>query len=111
MKTIFFKPFFVLIFLFFNSTVLFAQDFQGKAYYFSKTTMDMSRFGGGRQLNEQQKKEMEARMKQWLERTYVLTFNKNEISNKIISICDYLGLEKSFDSFIKWIMDLFIYKL
>jgi alcohol dehydrogenase class IV len=37
---------------------------------------------------------------------YVLTFNKNEISNKIISICDYLGLEKSFDSFIKWIMDL-----
>ena len=78
MKTIFFKPFFVLIFLFFNSTVLFAQDFQGKAYYFSKTTMDMSRFGGGRQLNEQQKKEMEARMKQWLERTYVLTFNKEE---------------------------------
>jgi|TARA_B110000438_G_scaffold121771_1_gene118891 alcohol dehydrogenase class IV len=37
---------------------------------------------------------------------YVLTFNKNEISNRIISICDYLGLEKSFDSFIKWIMDL-----
>ena len=37
---------------------------------------------------------------------YVLTFNKNEISNKIISICDYLGLEKSFESFVKWTMDL-----
>ena len=37
---------------------------------------------------------------------YVLTFNKKEISEKIVSICDYLGLEKSFDSFIKWIMDL-----
>ncbi len=37
---------------------------------------------------------------------YVLTFNKNEISERIISTCDYLGLEKSFDSFIKWVMDL-----
>jgi len=37
---------------------------------------------------------------------YVLTFNKKEISKKIVSICDYLGLEKSFDSFIQWIMDL-----
>ena len=36
---------------------------------------------------------------------YVLTFNKNEISERIVSICDYLGLEKSFDSFVKWIMD------
>ncbi len=78
MKSNIFKTFFVISFLFFNNTFLFAQDFQGKAYYFSKTTMDMSRFGGGRQLNEQQKKQMEARMKQWLERTYVLTFNKEE---------------------------------
>ena len=37
---------------------------------------------------------------------YVLTFNKKEISERIISICDYLGLEKSFDSFMKWVMDL-----
>jgi len=37
---------------------------------------------------------------------YVLTFNKKEISEKIVSICDYLSLEKSFDNFIKWIMDL-----
>ena len=37
---------------------------------------------------------------------YVLTFNKNEISERIVSICNYLGLEKSFDSFMEWIMDL-----
>ena len=37
---------------------------------------------------------------------YVLTFNKNEISNKIISVCDFIGIEKSFEKFIKWIMDL-----
>ena len=36
----------------------------------------------------------------------VLTFNKKEISERIISICDYLNLEKSFDSFVKWIIDL-----
>jgi alcohol dehydrogenase class IV len=37
---------------------------------------------------------------------YVLTFNKKEISERIVSVCDYLGLEKSFDSFIQWVMDL-----
>ena len=37
---------------------------------------------------------------------YVLTFNKKEISKKIISICDYLNLDKSFQSFINWIMKL-----
>lgn len=55
-----------------------AQEFQGKAYYFSKTNMDMSRWTGGRQMTEAQKKQMEARMKPWLERTYILTFNKEE---------------------------------
>lgn len=66
----------VLIVIFPNS--INSQEFQGKAYYFSKTTMDMSRFGRGGQMNEQQKKQMEARMKSWLEKTYVLTFNKEE---------------------------------
>ena len=37
---------------------------------------------------------------------YVLTFNKKEISEKIVSICDYLNLEKKFDSFINWILEL-----
>ena len=37
---------------------------------------------------------------------YVLTFNKPSIEKKIVSICDYLGLEKNFESFLNWILDL-----
>ena len=37
---------------------------------------------------------------------YVLTFNRTSIEKKIISICDYLDLEKSFESFLKWILEL-----
>ena len=37
---------------------------------------------------------------------YVLTFNKPSIQNKIISICDYLNLNKNFDSFLNWILEL-----
>ena len=37
---------------------------------------------------------------------YVLTFNKSLIENRIVSICDYLNLEKNFDSFLNWILDL-----
>ena len=37
---------------------------------------------------------------------YVLTFNKSSFENKIVSICDYLDLEKNFDNFLQWILDL-----
>ena len=37
---------------------------------------------------------------------YVLTFNKNLIEQRIVSICDYLNLDKSFDSFLNWILQL-----
>ena len=37
---------------------------------------------------------------------YVLTFNKSSIENKIISICDYLNLNKNFKSFLDWILEL-----
>jgi len=37
---------------------------------------------------------------------YVLTFNKSSIEKKIVSICDYLDLEKNFDSFLQWILNL-----
>ena len=37
---------------------------------------------------------------------YVLTYNKKEIFDKINSICDYLNLEKGFNSFINWIIEL-----
>jgi alcohol dehydrogenase class IV len=37
---------------------------------------------------------------------YVLTFNKSTIEDKVVSICDYLNLEKNFDTFLRWILDL-----
>jgi alcohol dehydrogenase class IV len=38
---------------------------------------------------------------------YVLTFNKDMIENKITKICEYLEIEeKSFNGFLKWILDL-----
>ena len=37
---------------------------------------------------------------------YVLTFNKEDIEKKIVLICNYLNIEKNFDSFIDWIMKL-----
>ena len=37
---------------------------------------------------------------------YVLTFNKSLIEKRIVSICDYLNLDKNFDSFLNWILEL-----
>ena len=37
---------------------------------------------------------------------YVLTFNKSLIEKRIISICDYLNLDKNFESFLSWILNL-----
>ena len=37
---------------------------------------------------------------------YVLTFNREAIEERIISICDYLNLSKSFNSFLERILDL-----
>ena len=69
---------FIFSALFFITTnFLQAQDFQGKAYYMSKTTIDMANFGGGR-MDEDMKKRVADRMKNMLEKTYILTFNKSE---------------------------------
>ncbi|MGY3791360.1 GLPGLI family protein [Aquimarina sp. 433] len=57
-----------------------AQDFQGKAYYFSKTGMDMN--FGGRQLSEDQKKAIAERMKSAFEKTFILTFDKSAATYK-----------------------------
>ena len=38
---------------------------------------------------------------------YVLSFNKGEIEQKIIKICDYLELkDKSFNGFMDWVLNL-----
>ncbi len=51
-------------------------DFQGQAFYFSKSKMELGRWGA--RLSEAQKKQIAARMKNRLEKSYVLTFNKEE---------------------------------
>jgi len=53
-----------------------AQDFQGQAVYFSKTKMELGNWGKGK--SEAEIKQVAARMKNRLEKKYVLTFNKEE---------------------------------
>ena len=73
------KRLITLSFLLF-SIVLFSQrKFEGKATYMSKTSMDMSRFD---KMPEQRKKQMMARFKNFLEKTYTLSFNKSESAFK-----------------------------
>ncbi|WP_299106819.1 GLPGLI family protein [uncultured Winogradskyella sp.] len=67
----------LLLTVFFTNFSAFAQDFQGKAYYQSKTTMDMDEFGG-RDMSPDRKKQIMERMKSFLEKEYVLTFNQAE---------------------------------
>lgn len=54
-----------------------AQDFQGKAYYQTKTTMNLDEWGG-REMSPEQKKRIQERMKNFLEKVYILTFNRTE---------------------------------
>lgn len=51
-------------------------EFQGKAYYFSKSRMELGNWGA--RLSEAQKKQIAERLKNRLEKTYILTFNKEE---------------------------------
>jgi GLPGLI family protein len=51
-------------------------DFQGQAVYISKTRMDLGSWGA--RMSEEQKKQMQSRLKNRLEKTYVLNFNKEE---------------------------------
>ena len=53
-----------------------ATEFQGKAIYLTKSKMDLGNWGA--RLSEAQKKEIEIRMKNRLEKTYTLLFNKEE---------------------------------
>jgi len=56
----------------------FAQKaFQGKAYYETKTTLDMSNFGRPG-MSDDQKTQMADRMRSMLDKTYILTFNQTE---------------------------------
>ncbi|QTD38989.1 GLPGLI family protein [Polaribacter batillariae] len=72
------KPLFTVLIALVTVTTFAQKDFQGKATYMSKTTMDMSRFGDRfNKMSEAQKKQMAARMKSFLEKTFILTFDKS----------------------------------
>jgi GLPGLI family protein len=66
---------FFLLMLLASHFGIYAQDFQGEATYFSKTTVNMD--FGGRQIPEDRKKEIMQRLKEANERTYILTFDKS----------------------------------
>ena len=68
-----------LVLLLFTILTFSQKKFEGKATYMSKRTMDMSRFD---KMSEQQKKQIKARFKNFLEKTYTLSFNKSESSFK-----------------------------
>ena len=71
MKSIFFKfsslVFIVLLSFSPNSN---AQEFQGQAIYSSKAKMELGSFGA--RMSEGQKKQIQARLKNRLEKTYTL---------------------------------------
>jgi len=53
-----------------------AKEFQGQATYIAKSTIDFGTWGA--RMSEEQKKAMKAQLKNRLEKTYTLTFNKSE---------------------------------
>ncbi|PHR11737.1 MAG: ribonuclease Z [Aequorivita sp.] len=69
---------YILIALLFFSFTTNAQNISGQAYYESKTTVDMDALGGGSEMSEEMKKTVAQMMKSALEKTYILTFNKEE---------------------------------
>lgn len=74
------KQFITLLVLLISVSAFSQRSFQGKATYMSKTTVDMNAFGN--QMSEQRKKQIMARMKNFLEKTYILNFDQSKSSFK-----------------------------
>ncbi|MFZ9003493.1 MAG: GLPGLI family protein [Robiginitalea sp.] len=53
-----------------------SQEFQGQAFYFSKTKLELGNWGA--RLSEAEKKQVQERLKNRLEKTYILNFNREE---------------------------------
>ncbi|MCI2228913.1 GLPGLI family protein [Polaribacter sp. MSW13] len=72
------KSLFTFILAFVTVATFAQKDFQGKAIYMSKTSINLDNFGGrgGRQISEAQKKQFAERMKSQLEKTFILDFDK-----------------------------------
>jgi len=80
------------------SAVASAQNFQGKAYYFSKTSVDMDSWGG-RKMSEGQKKQIADRMRSMFEKTYILNFDREASTYKEEEVLEAPGGQGGFG---KW---------
>lgn len=87
MKSIVLKS--LTILLLFAITTLSAQDFQGKAFYQTKSTMEMDFASSG--IPADRIKMIKERMKGQLEKTFVLTFNKSASIYKEEEKLDQMG--------------------
>ncbi|WP_299017775.1 GLPGLI family protein [uncultured Polaribacter sp.] len=70
----------IVILLITFSFSLTAQNFSGKAVYMSKTKMDLGSWGA--KMSEARKKQVAERLKNRLEKTYILEFNKQAATFK-----------------------------
>ena len=68
--------FFILPFMLIGGDNKPANDFQGKATYISKSRLELGTWGA--RMNEARKKQIAARLKNRLEKEFVLVFNKEE---------------------------------
>ncbi len=75
MKSIFYTAL-AFSFIFLVSFTPNPQEFQGQAFYYSKSKMELGNWGA--RMSEAQKKQVYQRLKNRLNKTYVLTFNKTE---------------------------------
>lgn len=75
MKTHFLKLI-ICILIFYIPVTAYSQSFQGKAIYMSKSKMELGNWGA--KMSVEQKKQIAARLKNRLEKTYTLTFNMQE---------------------------------
>ncbi|TWO33499.1 GLPGLI family protein [Seonamhaeicola sediminis] len=75
--------------LFFCPIFLMSQEFYGKAYYQSKSTLELGRWGAT--MSQQQKNQIAARLKNRLEKTFTLTFNKVESIFEEVEVLDAIS--------------------
>ena len=77
------------------TTFSFAQNFQGKAYYFSKTSVDMDSWGG-QKMSEDRKKQIADRMRSMFEKTYILNFDREASTYKEEEVLEAPGGQGGF---------------
>ena len=92
------KAYLIVLIILLIPSATYAQKFQGKAYYFSKTSVDMDGWGG-RKMSEEQKKQMADRMRSMFEKTYILTFDRESSTYKEDEVLEAPGSRGGFG---KW---------